>query len=81
MEYSAALYMRLSKQDGKKDFGSIGSQKKLLRRFAAEKGFSVFDDYIDDGFSGTNFEISDFNLIIFLIAEALAISSYVSSES
>ena len=36
MEYSAALYMRLSKEDGKKDFGSIGSQKELLRRFAAE---------------------------------------------
>ncbi len=56
MEYSAALYMRLSKEDGKKDSGSIGSQKELLRRFAAENGFSVFDEYIDEGFSGTNFE-------------------------
>ncbi len=47
MEYSAALYMRLSKDDGKRDFGSIGSQKEILRRFAAEKGFSVFGEYID----------------------------------
>ena len=64
MEYSAALYMRLSKEDGKKDFGSIGSQKELLRRFAAEKGFSVFDEYIDDGFSGTNFERPAFKRMI-----------------
>ncbi|MBR6523537.1 MAG: recombinase family protein [Clostridia bacterium] len=64
MEYSAALYMRLSKEDGKKDSGSIGSQKELLRRFAAEKGFSVFDEYIDDGFSGTNFERPAFKRMI-----------------
>ena len=64
MEYSAALYMRLSKEDGKKDFGSIGSQKELLRRFAAEKGFSVFGEYIDDGFSGTNFERPAFKRMI-----------------
>ena len=64
MEYSAALYMRLSKEDGKKDFGSIGSQKELLRRFAAEKGFSVFGEYIDEGFSGTNFERPAFKRMI-----------------
>ena len=64
MKYSAALYMRLSKEDGKKDFGSIGSQKELLRRFAAEKGFSVFGEYIDEGFSGTNFERPAFKRMI-----------------
>lgn len=64
MEYSAALYMRLSKEDGKKDFGSIGSQKEILRRFAAENGFSVFGEYIDEGFSGTNFERPAFKKMI-----------------
>lgn len=64
MEYSAALYMRLSKDDGKRDFGSIGSQKEILRRFAAEKGFSVFGEYIDEGFSGTNFERPAFKKMI-----------------
>ena len=48
--------MRLSKEDGKKDFGSIGSQREILRRYAEEKGFEIFGEYIDEGFSGTNFE-------------------------
>lgn len=56
MKYSAALYMRLSKEDGKKDSGSIGSQREILRNFAAENGFEIFGEYIDEGFSGTNFE-------------------------
>lgn len=56
MKYSAALYMRLSKEDGKKDSGSIGSQREILRRYAAEKGFEIFGEYVDEGFSGTNFE-------------------------
>ena len=56
MKYSAALYMRLSKEDGKKDSGSIGSQREILHNFAAENGFEIFGEYIDEGFSGTNFE-------------------------
>jgi len=48
--------MRLSKEDGKKDSGSIGSQREILRGFAEEKGFEIFGEYIDEGFSGTNFE-------------------------
>ena len=56
MKYSAALYIRLSKEDGRKDSGSIGSQRELLKNFAFENGFSVFGEYVDDGFSGTNFE-------------------------
>lgn len=64
MEYSAALYMRLSKEDVKKDSGSIGSQKKLLYDFAAENHFSVFGEYIDEGFSGTNFERPAFRRMI-----------------
>lgn len=64
MEYKAALYMRLSKDDGKSEGGSIGSQKALLYDFAEKNGFSVFGEYIDDGFSGTNFERPAFRRMI-----------------
>jgi DNA invertase Pin-like site-specific DNA recombinase len=56
--------MRLSKEDGKKDSGSIGSQREILRNFAAENGFEIFGEYIDEGFSGTNFERPAFKRMI-----------------
>ncbi len=56
MNNFAALYMRLSKEDGKSESRSISSQREILKNYAAEKGFLIFDEYIDDGFSGTNFE-------------------------
>ena len=64
MKYSAALYIRLSKEDGRKDSGSIGSQRELLKNFAFENGFSVFGEYVDEGFSGTNFERPAFKKMI-----------------
>ena len=56
MNNFAALYMRLSKDDRKSESRSISSQREILRNFASEKGFLIFDEYIDDGFSGTNFD-------------------------
>ncbi len=54
--YRAALYMRLSKDDdGVSESSSIGTQRKMLRSFAEENGFLIHDEYIDDGYSGTNF--------------------------
>lgn len=51
-----ALYMRLSKDD--EQFGdsvSIETQRSILNQFVKEHGFSVFDEYVDDGWTGTNF--------------------------
>ncbi|QNM06753.1 recombinase family protein [Qiania dongpingensis] len=54
--YSVGLYMRLSKDDGESlESSSITNQRKLLLSFAKSHGLSVFDEYVDDGFSGTNF--------------------------
>lgn len=53
----AALYMRLSRDD--EYFGdsvSIGTQRAILTQFAQEQGFCIVDEYVDDGWSGTNFE-------------------------
>lgn len=34
---------------------SIENQKLMLRKFATEQDFTVIDEYIDDGWSGTSF--------------------------
>lgn len=57
----AALYMRLSKDD--EQFGdsiSIETQRSILSHFVKEHGFSVFDEYVDDGWTGTNFDRPNF---------------------
>ena len=59
--YNTALYMRLSRDD--ENYGdsvSIETQRTILRQFAEENGFHVVDEYVDDGWSGTNFERPDF---------------------
>lgn len=53
--YIAGLYMRLSRDDGNSESSSITTQRKILQAYAKENGFIVYDEYIDDGFSGTNF--------------------------
>ncbi len=63
--YSAALYCRLSQDDGSPTESiSIGTQKSLLTRYCTEQGFPIYDTYIDDGWSGTNFERPDFKRMI-----------------
>lgn len=55
--YKAGLYMRLSKDDdGTKESASISTQRKMLRSYAGENGFLIYEEYVDDGFSGTNFD-------------------------
>ena len=63
--YKAALYMRLSKDDdGTSESASIMTQRKMLRSYAADNGYLVFDEYVDDGWSGTNFDRPDFKRMI-----------------
>lgn len=51
-----ALYCRLSRDDGGDgDSNSIANQKKLLSKFAKDRGLSNTKHYVDDGYTGTNF--------------------------
>ena len=55
--YNTALYYRLSRDD--ENFGdsvSIETQRTILQQFARDNQFHVVDEYIDDGWSGTNFD-------------------------
>lgn len=62
--YQAALYMRLSRDDGAGESASIGTQRKILRAYAAEHGYEVCGEYVDDGYSGTNFDRPDWRRMI-----------------
>ena len=56
-----ALYARLSKDDDLVgDSNSIVHQKEILAKYAKEQGFTNIEFYVDDGFSGTNFNRPDF---------------------
>ncbi len=53
----AALYIRLSKEDDKDGPSeSVSNQRALLLKYAEENELTVHDIYIDDGWSGCNFD-------------------------
>ena len=60
--YNAAQYCKLSKDDDEQagESVSIGTQRMILEKFCKEHDFHVFDVYVDDGFSGLNFERPEF---------------------
>lgn len=59
--YNTALYMRLSRDDeGYGDSIRIETQRTILRKFAQDNQLRIYDEYIDDGWSGTNFERPNF---------------------
>ena len=65
MDYHVALYIRLSKEDENEGPSqSVQNQESLLREFVQQHRLSVFDTYIDDGWSGTNFDRPGFQRMI-----------------
>ena len=63
-QFYVGLYKRLSRDDndGKKESESISNQDKILRQYVSELSkkepqnrFTIVKDYIDDGYTGTNF--------------------------
>ena len=55
--YIAGLYYRLSQEDERQgESVSIDNQRTMLRKYAEERGFEVYGEYIDDGVSGTTFQ-------------------------
>ena len=55
--FNVAVYIRLSREDGdKEESDSVGNQRKLLAGYMNKQDdFILYDVYIDDGFTGTNF--------------------------
>ena len=60
-----AIYCRLSKDDEQiGDSVSISTQKMLLSGYCQNQGFEIIDIYIDDGFSGLNFNRPSFKRMV-----------------
>ena len=54
--YQTGLYCRLSKDDDQAgESVSIGTQRAILADYCAENQFKIHKFYIDDGYSGLNF--------------------------
>jgi DNA invertase Pin-like site-specific DNA recombinase len=69
---TTALYCRLSLDDGNMgESMSITSQKAILEYKAKELGITDYQFYVDDGYSGTNFNRPDFQRMIRDIEEGL----------
>ena len=54
-----AIYCRLSRDDGDGESMSITTQRHMLSQYATEQGWPIVGEYIDDGYSGTNFNRPD----------------------
>lgn len=56
-EYKVGMYMRLSKDDERSGESlSIENQRKILTEYITQQGWTLYDEYVDDGISGTTFE-------------------------
>ena len=54
--YNAGIYVRLSQEDMRAGESlSIEHQKLILTKYVCEQGWNLVDTYVDDGFSGTDF--------------------------
>lgn len=64
--WQAALYIRLSKEDGdKSESYSVTSQREILKEYLKQHpDIDFYDFYIDDGWSGTNFNRPGFQLMM-----------------
>ncbi|MDK2991217.1 MAG: site-specific recombinase [Clostridiales bacterium] len=65
-----ALYCRLSRDDELQgDSNSIKNQKAILQKYADDNGFTNTEFFVDDGYSGTNFDRPDWQRLISLVEE------------
>ncbi|MBR2528923.1 MAG: DUF4368 domain-containing protein [Blautia sp.] len=65
-----ALYCRLSRDDELQgDSNSIKNQKAILQKYADDNGFTDTAFFVDDGYSGTNFDRPDWQRLMGLVDE------------
>ena len=66
--YRVGLYIRLSESDEDKTYESesesIINQRNLLMDYVKMSGYTLVDEYVDDGFTGTNFDRPSFQRLL-----------------
>ena len=56
-EYKVGIYLRLSRDDERAGESlSIENQRRILLNYIHENGWTLFDEYVDDGISGVTFD-------------------------
>ena len=61
---SAAVYLRVSKEDGNDVSASIHTQQMMLEAYCHDHGIPIFNIYADDGYSGLNYDRPAFNRML-----------------
>ena len=63
--YRAGLYCRLSKDDDQSgESTSIGTQRSMMTDYCTEHGYEIVNIYVDDGYSGLNFNRPGFQELL-----------------
>ena len=64
--FRVGLYMRPSREDGdKEESSSVTNQREMLKRYVSEQeNFFIVKEYVDDGYTGTNFDRPGFKQMI-----------------
>lgn len=64
--FRVGLYIRLSREDGdKEESSSVTNQREILKRYVSEQpNFFIVKEYVDDGWTGTNFDRPKFKEMI-----------------
>ncbi|HBG5183286.1 TPA: recombinase family protein [Clostridioides difficile] len=63
--YEVGIYCRLSRDDGtENESASIATQKSILTDYVKKQGWHLAKTYVDDGYSGTNFQRPSFQNMI-----------------
>lgn len=61
----AYMYLRLSRDDGDEgESNSITNQRELIKSYADKAGFKIVKEFIDDGYTGSNFDRPDFKRML-----------------
>ncbi|MFQ7667161.1 MAG: recombinase family protein [Thomasclavelia ramosa] len=65
MKNIACMYLRLSREDGdSSESNSISNQRQIIKSYAKDNDIQLDYEYVDDGFSGSNFERPNFKNMI-----------------
>jgi len=64
--FRVGLYIRLSREDGdKEESSSVTNQREILKRYVSEQpNFFIVKEYVDDGWTGANFDRPKFKEMI-----------------
>ena len=69
--YHAAIYLRISRDDeDKSESDSIQNQRELLKAYIEKRSeLELADEFVDDGYSGTNFDRPGFQKMMDRVQE------------